>query len=136
MGVRNRVFALGGIVIALALVLLIWATTLTFASQRGAASGEPSLDRPTPAEAPATREINLLTAAEQAETFADDVYGGLETTQELIGKTQERNQAIAHGRTTASSKLQGLAKRARQAHQNEGESLSKVDLRVLRHISE
>jgi hypothetical protein len=51
------------------------------------------------------------------------VFSGLDTTKELIGKTKQRNQAIEHGRTTASGKLQELAERARQAHEEHNDQI-------------
>jgi hypothetical protein len=137
MEARNRAFALGGIVIALAVVLILWATTLTFVSQGVEPSREPSLDRPAMVDPKGEQELDLKTAADQAEALSDDVYSGLDTTKEIIGKTEARKQAIEHGRNKASGKLQGLAERARQAHAQQDDSvLSDTDQRVLKHISE
>ena len=136
MGVRNRTLALGAIVIALATVLVLWGTAVTFAGQ-DQPSREPSLDRREMVDPASQRDLNLPNAADQAEELSDRVYSGLETTQDLIGKTEARNQAIEHGRTKASGKLQGLAERARQAHEHQDETvLSDTDRRVLKHISE
>jgi hypothetical protein len=137
MNTRNRAFALGGIVIALAAILILWGTTLTFASQGSQPSREPSLDPTSVVDPKGAQELNLPTAADQAETFADDVYSGLDTTKEIIGKTEARKQAIEQGRTKASGKLKGLAERARQAHEQQDDAiLSDTDRRVLKHISE
>jgi hypothetical protein len=137
MNTRNRVFTLGGIVIALAAILILWATTLTFASQGSQPSREPSLDQTSVVDPKGNQALDLPAAADQAETFADDVYSGLDTTKEIIGKTEARKQAIEYGRTKASGKLKGLAERARQAHEQQDDAiLSNTDRRVLKHISE
>ncbi len=137
MGVRNRVLALGGIVLALAVVLILWGTTLTFASQGVKPSREPSLNQPAMVDPKGEQDLDLKAAADQAEDLSNKVFSGLETTKELIGKTEPRKQAIEHGRTKASGKLEGLAERARQADEGQDDSvLSDTDRRVLKHISE
>lgn len=137
MDIRTRTFALGGLVIALAAILILWATTLTFASEGVRPSREPSLDQPAMVDPKAGQELDLPAAADQAEEFSDDVFSGLETTKEIIGKTEARKEAIEHGRTKASGKLQELAERARQAQeQQDDDILSQTDRRVLKHISE
>ena len=137
MGVWNRVFALGGIVIALAAIIILWSTAITTASEGLVPGREPSLESPTVVNSDDRRELDLPGAAAQAEALSDQVFSGLETTQKLIGKTEARNQAIEQGRTRARGKLQDLAERARQAHeQSDKTGLSETDRRVLKHISE
>jgi hypothetical protein len=135
MGVRDRAFALGALVIALAALLIIWGTTLTFASQGEMPSQEPSLDKSEMVTPQEEQPLDLDAAADQAEALSDNVYSGLDTTKEIIGKTEARKQAIEHGRDKASTKLQDLADRARQ-NQGVEPPLSETDKRVLRHISE
>jgi hypothetical protein len=137
MGVRNRILALGALIIALAAIIILWATTLTFANQDGMPSREPSLDQPDMVDPKSEQGLDLDTAAEQAEDLSKDVYSGLDTTKKIIGKTEARNQAIEQARDKASGKLQDLADRAEQAKQNPGKApLSDTDRRVLKHISE
>lgn len=127
MGVRNRIFMLSGSILAglitIATVLILWSTALSPARQ-----GQ--------AEAISEPPLSLEQAADQADQLSDDVYGGLDTTKKIIGKTEARNQAIEKGRDAASQKLEELSDRARQAETAGEDVLSATDKRVLKHISE
>lgn len=128
MGVRKRIFILGGAIgagiLAIAVGLILWGTS-------------PSLASPDQAvESPQDQQIQLDQAANQADDFSEAVYSGLDTTKEIIGKTEARNQAIEHGRSTASAKLEDLGDRARQAASSGDQVLSETDKRILKHISE
>lgn len=128
MGLRNRIFTLAGAIAAglliIAVGLIVWGTTPSAASQSQGIDSQP-----TPA-------VPLDQAADKANDLSDGVYGGLDTTKEIIGKTEARNQAIETGRDAASQKLQELSDRARQAEATRKDVLSKTDKRVLKHISE
>jgi hypothetical protein len=128
MGVRKRIFTLSGAIvtglIAIAVGLILWSITLSSASQGRAIDAQPP------------QSINLDHAANQADDLAEDVYNGLDTTKQIIGKTEARNQAIEQGRNSASQKLDQLADRARQAEASGDDVLSTTDKRVLKHITE
>jgi hypothetical protein len=83
--------------------------------------------------APDTTALDLELAANRAEAAAEAVFNGLDTTKELIGKTEARNQAIEGGRKNASQKLFALANRVRDARQS-GEPLPIADKRILLHL--
>lgn len=125
MGVRKRIFilssAIGAGIVAIAIGLIVWSTALSPASQ--AIEAEPA-------------PIQLDRAADQAHDLSKGVYGGLDTTKKIIGKTDARNQAIEKGRNAASQKMQELSDRARQAEASGEDVLTPTDKRVLKHISE
>ncbi|MFQ4138331.1 hypothetical protein PGN35_018635 [Nodosilinea sp. PGN35] len=127
MGVRKRIFtlsaAIGAGIVTIAIGLILWSTTLSPASQAQTVGVEPA-------------PIPLEQAASQAEDLSQDVYGGLDTTKKIIGKTEPRNQAIERGRDAASQKMEELSDRARQAEASGDDVLSATDKRVLKHISE
>jgi len=128
MGVRKRIFtlsaAIGAGLIAIAVGLIVWSTTLSSASQGKAIDPQPG------------NPIQLDQAADQAADLSKDVYNGLDTTKEIIGKTEARNEAIEKGRDAASQKMQELSDRARQAEISGDDVLSETDKRVLKHITE
>ena len=128
MGLRKRIFTLAGAIAAglliIAVGLIVWGTTPAPASQSQGIDPQP---------APA---LSLDQAADKANDLSDGVYGGLDTTKEIIGKTEARNQAIETGRDAASQKMLELSDRARQAEATGEDVLSKTDKRVLKHISE
>ncbi|WOD39066.1 hypothetical protein [Nodosilinea sp. E11] len=132
MKVRNRILALGAVVLALAVALIFWGTSLTYVSQ----SAPPPLSQEARPDPKQNQPLDLDQAADRAEDFSEDVYHGLDTTKEIIGKTEARNQAIEQGRSTASGKLKDLADRARQAEATGDPVLSETDKRVLKNISE
>lgn len=127
MGVRKRIFilssAIGAGIVTIAIGLILWSTTLSPASQAKVVEPEPA-------------PIQLEQAANQAEDLSKDVYGGLDTTKKIIGKTEPRNKAIERGRDAASQKMKELSDRARQAEESGEDVLSATDKRVLKHISE
>ncbi len=128
MGVRKRIFtlsaAIGAGLIAIAVGLILWSTTLSSASQGKAIEPQPA------------QPLQLDRAADQAKDLSENVYGGLDTTKKFIGKTDARNQAIETGRDAASQKMQELSDRAQQAKSSGEDVLSATDKRVLKHISE
>ncbi|MDB9526021.1 hypothetical protein PN498_08490 [Oscillatoria sp. CS-180] len=65
---------------------------------------------------------------------ADDVYNGLETTKKIVGKTEARKEAIAHGRDHASGKLNALADRLQTAAETNN-SPNPLDLHTAEHIT-
>jgi hypothetical protein len=75
--------------------------------------------------------VDLQKAAEKAERLSNDVFSGQETTMEMKGKTQQRNEAILHARETASGKLKEMAETARSA--DAPADLSPKESRVLKH---
>lgn len=75
---------------------------------------------------------NLATKLDKA---ADNIYSGLDTTQEIIGKTEMRKAAIEHGRTHANSKLVKLSNRIRNALRGE-QPLKPFDRRAAEHVTE
>lgn len=125
MGVRKRIFilssAIGAGIVTIAIGLILWSTTLSPASQAVEVAPAP---------------IQIERAADQADDLSQDVYGGLDTTKKIIGKTEPRNQAIERGRDAASQKMKELGDRARQAEESGEDVLSATDKRVLKHISE
>ena len=127
MGLRKPIFILSGSIlvglIAIATMLILWSTVLSPARQAQV-------------EATPQPTLGLEQAADQAEDLSDAVYGGLDTTKEIIGKTPARNQAIEKGRDAASQKLEELSDRARQAETTGEDVLTATDKRVLKHISE
>lgn len=133
MGVRNRIFAL----VAAVLAMLALVMTLSVVAGHGIQSSQgPAAAQAEQVGAEPRWPVDLDVAADRAETMADDVYNGLDTTKDIIGKTEARNQAIEHGRSTASDTLDDLADRARQAQRSDDEVLSETDKRVLQHLSE
>ncbi len=128
MGLRKRIFTLTGAIAAglliIAVGLIVWGTSLSPASQ--ARGTEVPLDAP----------VQLERVADQADALSEGVYGGLDTTKEIIGKTEARNQAIETGRDAASQKLEELGDRARQAQESGEDVLSATDKRVLKHMTE
>ncbi|WP_035985714.1 hypothetical protein [Leptolyngbya sp. KIOST-1] len=132
MGVRNRIVALVAVILAIALGLILWGTVLTYAGRgetpftTGQESVDPKQGQP----------LDLEKASQQAENLTEDVYNGLDTTKQVIGKTEGRNEAIEAGRATASNNLRKLAERAEQAENSPNTSLSETDKRVLKHLSE
>lgn len=134
MGVRNQAFARGAIVVALVTVFIFWETALTFISEDVVSRREPSINSLALVDQQG-QDLDLDKAANQAEKFSEKAYDGLETTKEIIGKTEARKEAIEDARTKASNKLQDLAERTRQAKESE-DTLSETDKRFLRHISE
>ena len=125
MGVRGRIFILSGSIlaglIAIATVLILRGTVPSLASQGQAGAEQP---------------INLEQAADQADQLSDNVYGGLDTTKKIIGKTDARNEAIETGRDAASQKMQELSDRAEQAKSSGEDVLSTTDKRILKHMTE
>ncbi|MBD0268866.1 MAG: hypothetical protein ICV77_11310 [Cyanobacteria bacterium Co-bin8] len=75
--------------------------------------------------------VDLEKAAEKAEQLSKDVFSGQETTMRIKGKTPQRNEAILHGRETASQKLRDMAERARSA--DAPADLSPKESRVLKN---
>ncbi|WP_017300490.1 hypothetical protein [Nodosilinea nodulosa] len=132
MNVRNRILALAAVVLAIAVGLIVWGTALTYAGQGAEPSSidreivDPTLEQP----------LDLDIARDRAEELAGGVYNGLDTTKQLIGKTEARNEAIEHGRDQASSTLQNLADKAQRAEASNDEVLSETDRRILKHISQ
>jgi hypothetical protein len=133
---RNRIFtlvlAITACLLALATALILWGSGITSIHW----GGEPTLSLEQRIDPKQDQPLDLEKAADQAEALSQEVYHGLDTTQEIIGKTEARNEAIEQGRTTASGKLKDLADRARQAETAEDPVLSKTDQRVLKNISE
>lgn len=126
-GVRKRIFILSGSILAglitIAAVLIFRNTALATSSQAQTVQ-------------PQQEPVQLEQAAGQADDLSKNVYGGLDTTKKIIGKTDARNQAIETGRDAASQKLEELSDRARQAEVYGDDVLSPTDKRVLKHISE
>ncbi|TVQ09907.1 MAG: hypothetical protein EA368_08530 [Leptolyngbya sp. DLM2.Bin27] len=118
--------------LTLAVTLILWATSLTYASD----GIDPTAVAPDMVDPKQSQPLDLDQAAERAEDLSDEVYHGLETTKKIIGKTEARNRAIEQGRSTASGKLEDLADRARQAESVNDPVLSETDQRVLKNISE
>ncbi|HEY9734751.1 MAG TPA: hypothetical protein V6D06_00665 [Trichocoleus sp.] len=75
--------------------------------------------------------VDLQTAAKKADQLSKDVFSGVDTTMQMKGKTQQRNEAILHGRETASQKLREMADRAREA--DAPADLNPKESRVLKH---
>ncbi len=128
MGLSKRIFTLAGAIAAglliIAVGLIVWGTSFSAASQARGTDAQPG------------PPVQLDQAADQAEALSEGVYGGLDTTKQIIGKTAARNQMIEQGRATASQKLEELGDRARQAESLDDDVLSETDKRVLKHISE
>jgi hypothetical protein len=76
----------------------------------------------------------LAVLASRIDQAAERIYSGLDTTQELIGKTAGRKQAIKYGRDQANEQLISLAERLRAALRGE-EPLRLFDQRMARHIA-
>lgn len=77
----------------------------------------------------------LENLAGKVDRAADNIYSGLDTTKEIIGKTETRKQAIEHGRTHANSKMVTLSNRIRNALKGK-EPLRPFDRRAAEHITE
>ncbi|MFE4107694.1 hypothetical protein [Almyronema epifaneia] len=73
---------------------------------------------------------DLDQAAEAVDRASEGVYQGLETTKQIKGKTELRNQKIEEGRDTASKKLKDLADKARSV--DDADELTVPEQRVLR----
>lgn len=69
-------------------------------------------------------------AADKAEQASDKIFDGLDTTKQIIGKTDVRNRVIETGRDKASRKLESIAEKARSTKQS-GNSLSPTEQRVV-----
>lgn len=74
--------------------------------------------------------VDMEAALKQVEAASQSIYGGLDTTKDLIGKTAARKQAIEEGRGEASRKLTALVERVR-ASIDQGKPLSRTDQKVL-----
>lgn len=77
----------------------------------------------------------LTDLAAKVDKAAEGVYGGLDTTKKIIGKTEDRKEAIEHGRNHASGKLGSLAERIRAALRGEA-PLNKLDRYAAEHVTE
>lgn len=71
----------------------------------------------------AEKLANPEQAADRAAEASDQIFEGLDTTKEIIGKTEPRKQAIEHARKHASEKLDDLADKARRTKDSD-ESLT------------
>ncbi|HEY9662695.1 MAG TPA: hypothetical protein V6C65_29930 [Allocoleopsis sp.] len=72
-------------------------------------------------------------AADKAEQASDKIFDGLDTTKQIIGKTDVRNRVIETGRDKASRKLESIAEKARSTKQS-GDSLSPTEQRVVNQL--
>lgn len=72
--------------------------------------------------------------ANNVDQAADSVYNGLDTTKDIIGKTELRKEAIEHGRDHASGRLGTLSERIRKARQ-EKQPLRPFDRRTAEHVT-
>lgn len=73
----------------------------------------------TPAHPQSEESVDLDKGAEQAKKASEKAFDGLETTKELIGKTEKRKQAIEYGRKKASRKWESIADKAEKAKKSE-----------------
>ena len=76
--------------------------------------------------------LDLQQAIMSAEAASLAIFDGLETTQNLIGKTERRKAAIEHGRNHASGRLNNLIERARSA--DSYRDLAPTDRLVLKRL--
>lgn len=74
----------------------------------------------------AEKPANPEQAADRAAEASDQIFEGLDTTKEIIGKTEPRKQAIEHARRHASEKLDDLADKARRTKDSD-ESLTRAE---------
>lgn len=77
----------------------------------------------------------LTDLASRVDEAADGIYNGLDTTKEIIGKTDLRKEAIEHGRNHANEKLISLAERIRQALRGE-RPLNPFDRGIAEHLTQ
>ncbi|MEQ9232619.1 hypothetical protein [Coleofasciculus sp. E2-BRE-01] len=89
----------------------------------------------TPAHPQSEKSVDLDKGSEQAKKASEKAFEGLETTKELIGKTEKRKQAIEHGRKKASRKLDSMAEKAEKAKKSE-ESLNHTEKLTLDRITD
>lgn len=79
------------------------------------------------------RELTDLAA--RVDQAATGVYSGLDTTKDLIGKTEVRKEAIEQGRDHAHGKLASLAERIRAALRGDA-PLNTFDRNAAEHVTE
>lgn len=84
-------------------------------------------------ESVAKEDLDDLAA--RVDKAADNVHSGLQTTKELVGKTESRNEAIEQGRDHAKKRLNSLSERIQKASQ-ENRSLHPFDRRMADHVTE
>jgi len=88
---------------------------------------------------PAAREarngesLDLDKAADRADEASEKIFKGLDETKNFVGKTEQRKQAIQHGREHASDKWKSIADKARRAKDSE-ESLTPPEEKVLKYF--
>ena len=80
-------------------------------------------------------QTELTDLADKVDQAAEEVYGGLDTTKEIIGKTDARKEAIEHGRNRAHQKLGSLAERIRAALRGEA-PLDELDQVEAEHVTQ
>ncbi|WP_413160747.1 hypothetical protein ACL6C3_19755 [Capilliphycus salinus ALCB114379] len=61
------------------------------------------------------RSLDLENGANRAESAADKIYQGLDTTKDVVGKTEQRKQVIEKARDHASDRLKEQSERAKSA---------------------
>jgi len=80
-------------------------------------------------------QTELTDLADKVDQAAEEVYSGLDTTKEIIGKTDARKEAIEHGRNRAHQKLGSLAERIRAALRGEA-PLDELDQVEAEHVTQ
>ncbi|MEB3278503.1 MAG: hypothetical protein VKK42_06210 [Lyngbya sp.] len=61
------------------------------------------------------QDVDLDRGANRAESAANNIYKGLDTTKDVVGKTEQRKQVIEKARDHASDRLKEQAERAKSA---------------------
>lgn len=74
-------------------------------------------------------------AAQKVDRASDKIYEGLDTTKDIIGKTEGRKQVIEQGRQKASQKLEALADKAKSAD-NPDAALTKQEKMVIDQLQD
>ena len=76
--------------------------------------------------------VDLEKGANRAESAADNIYKGLDTTKDVVGKTEQRNRVIESAREQASDRLKLQSERAKSAENPE--LLDPNERHFLKHI--
>lgn len=66
-------------------------------------------------DADRSNNLDADRAATQADKASEEIFKGLDTTKEIIGKTDRRKQVIEQAREQASDKLKSLANKAKES---------------------
>jgi len=124
-------------IIAFSLIPIVLVFSFAIANNHNTALATPltPIAQLTPSHPQPEKSVDLDKGKEQAKKASEKAFEGLETTKELIGKTEKRKQAIEHGRKKASRKLDAMAEKAEKAKKSE-DALDHTDKLTLDRITD